>query len=140
MIKPYLLLLIWIQSYGNIQSSSFGLTVKIFGLMVFVYSVVQFPSNDPFSFCSTSGLKASWVCQMQSPLPSAQNFEEEETQKKNCTRLKVRCQQRFQSVISGLDFRTDVHRSKIKNQYQSCSCFSQVRSIARAEHTQAIKN
>ena len=104
MIKPYLLLLIWIQSYGNIQSSSFGLTVKIFGLMVFVYSVVQFPSNDPFSFCSTSGLKASWVCQMQSPLLSAQNFEEEETQKKNCTRLKVRCQQRFQSAISGLRF------------------------------------
>ena len=41
---------IYIQSYGNIQSSGFSLTVKIFGHMVFIYWVCWLRSNVPDSF------------------------------------------------------------------------------------------
>ena len=37
------------RSYGNIQSTGFGLKVTIFVHMVFIYSVIRFWSNDPVS-------------------------------------------------------------------------------------------
>ena len=47
------MLLLYSQSHGNIQLSGFGVTQKIFGHMVFLYSVIRFgsnDSNDPASF------------------------------------------------------------------------------------------
>ena len=45
---------IYIQSYGNIQSSGFSLTVKILGHMVFSYWVCWLRSNVPASFLKSS--------------------------------------------------------------------------------------
>ena len=44
------MLLLYSQSHGNIQLSGFGVTQKIFGHMVFLYSVIRFGSNDTASF------------------------------------------------------------------------------------------